>query len=131
MSRAAGIWSEVNLQRIAPERQLRAGTGTGAVEVQEGDRYRSSTGSKRTVSRWLISISTGTSLVAAAICSEVPVLRAQRGWAPPDTWTRKRWPGAKRWAVALIGTVISVQPSGSAGSVASSRSRPSQMFHDA
>ena len=37
-------------------------------------------------------MSTGARLVAVAICSEVPVLRAQRGWAPPDTWTRKRWP---------------------------------------
>lgn len=45
-----------------------------------GDGYRSSAGSERTVSRWLISMSTGTRLVAVAICSEVPVLRAQRGW---------------------------------------------------
>ena len=51
-------------------------------------------------------MSTGTRLVAVAICSEVPVLRAQRGWAPPDTWTRRRWPGAKRWAVALIVVLI-------------------------
>ena len=49
--------------------------------------------------------STATSRVAVAGGSPEPVLRANRGWAPPDTWSRSRCPAANRYAVALIGTV--------------------------
>jgi hypothetical protein len=54
-------------------------------------------------------MSTGTSRVAVAGGSPVPVFRMKRGCAPPETCTRSRCPAPNRCAVALIGTVISDQ----------------------
>ena len=41
-------------------------------------------------------------MVAVCSGSPVPVLRAYRGCAPLDTWSRSRWPAANRYAVALL-----------------------------
>jgi hypothetical protein len=75
-------------------------------------------------------MSTGTMLVAVATWRTVPVLRAKRGWAPPDSCRRSRWPAPNRCAVELIGTSMSLQPSSSVARLSSRRSRPSQTFHD-
>jgi len=68
--------------------------------------------------------------LAVAICSGVPVLRANRGWAPPDTCRRIRWPARNWCAVELIATSIAAQPESPRSAASPSRSRPSQTFQD-
>ena len=75
-------------------------------------------------------MSTGTRRVAVAICSDAPVLRANRGCAPPDSCRRSRWPARNWCAVELIATSISAQPQSSRPAASPSRSRPSQTFQD-
>lgn len=50
-------------------------------------------------------MSVGTSRVAVAGGSPVPVFRAKRGNAPPLTCSRIRCPGTNWYAIELIGTV--------------------------
>ena len=70
-------------------------------------------------------MSTGTSRVAVAGGSPVPVLRMKRGCAPPETCTRSRCPAPNRCAVALIAAVISDQSFPSR-----TRTSPSHTFQD-
>lgn len=67
----------------------------------------------------------GTSRAAIPGGSPVPVFRMKRGCAPPDTCTRSRCPAPNRCAVALIGTVSSVQAPSPL-----TRTSPSHTFHD-
>ena len=63
--------------------------------------------------------------------SPVPGLRAYRGWAPPETWTRSRCPGANRCAVGQRVTGTRATPPGPVGKrPGATRTRPSQTFQD-